>query len=81
MRYFTQQLLVILILLFPPLKSALADSLVADAAMMDDVGRVTELLRQGEDVNSAQGDGMQFTGRRRTATESSQICWFLPGPT
>ena len=58
MRYLPQQLAVILILLFVPLKLALADSLVADAAMMDDAVRVTELLRQGEDVNSAHGDGM-----------------------
>jgi len=58
MRNLTQQLAVILTLLFLPLTSVLADSLVADAAMVEDFERVTQLLQQGEDVNTAQGDGM-----------------------
>ena len=33
-------------------------SLVADAAMRDDAQAVRSLLKQGEDVNAAQGDGM-----------------------
>jgi hypothetical protein len=35
-----------------------ADSLVADAAMRGDAERVRTLLRDGADVNAAQGDGM-----------------------
>ncbi len=35
-----------------------AESPVADAARDGDLPRVRELLRQGEDVNAAQGDGM-----------------------
>lgn len=58
MRNLTQQLAVILTLLFLPLTSVLADSLVADAAMVEDIERMTQLLQQGEDVNTAQGDGM-----------------------
>jgi ankyrin repeat protein len=58
MRNLTRQFAIILALLLLPLTSVLADSLVADAAMVDDIGRVTQLLRQGEDVNTAQGDGM-----------------------
>ena len=58
MRNPIQQLAVIITLLCSPLTSALADSPVADAAMVDNVERVTELLQQGEDVNTAQGDGM-----------------------
>ena len=58
MRNLTQLLAVILTLLFLPLTSVLADSLVADAAMVEDIERMTQLLQQGEDVNTAQGDGM-----------------------
>ena len=58
MRNLTQQLAVILTLLFLPLTSVLADSLVADAAIVEDIERMTQLLQQGEDVNTAQGDGM-----------------------
>lgn len=58
MRNLTQSFAVILALLCLPLNSALADSPVADAAMTGDFDRVTQLLRQGEDVNTAQGDGM-----------------------
>jgi ankyrin repeat protein len=58
MRNLTQQLAVILTVLFLPLTSVLADSLVADAAMVEDIERMTQLLQQGEDVNTAQGDGM-----------------------
>jgi ankyrin repeat protein len=58
MRNLTQQLAVILTLLCLPLTSVLADSLVADAAMVEDIERMTQLLQQGEDVNTAQGDGM-----------------------
>ncbi len=38
--------------------TALPDSPVADAAMSGDVDAVRELLREGADVNAAQGDGM-----------------------
>lgn len=58
MRNFTQQMAVILTLLVLPLTSALADARVADAAMAQDIERATLLLQQGEDVNTAQGDGM-----------------------
>ena len=58
MRNLTRQFAIVLALLLLPLTSVLADSLVADAAMVDDIERVTLLLRQGEDVNTAQGDGM-----------------------
>jgi ankyrin repeat protein len=58
MRNLTQQLAVILTLLFLPLTSALANSMVADAAMVEDIERITQLVQQGEDVNTAQGDGM-----------------------
>ena len=58
MRNLTRQFAIVLALLLLPLTSVLADSLVADAAMVDDIERVTRLLRQGEDVNTAQGDGM-----------------------
>jgi ankyrin repeat protein len=58
MRNLTQQLAVILTLLLFPLTSVLADSLVADAAMVEDIERITQLLQQGEDANTAQGDGM-----------------------
>ena len=58
MRNLTQQLAVILTLLFLPLTSVLAESLVADAAMVEDIERITQLMQQGEDVNTAQGDGM-----------------------
>jgi uncharacterized protein len=37
---------------------ALTDSPVADAAMRGDSGAVRQLLKQGADVNAAQGDGM-----------------------
>ena len=50
MRNLTQQLAVILALLCLPLTSVLADTLVADAAMVEDTERVTRLLRQGEDA-------------------------------
>ena len=58
MRVLTRHLTVLLTLLLAPLASVLADSPVADAAMSDDIGRVIELLQRGEDVNTAQGDGM-----------------------
>jgi len=58
MRNLTQQLAVIFSLLFLPLTSVLAESLIADAAMVEDIERVTQLVQQGEDVNTAQGDGM-----------------------
>ena len=58
MRNLTKQLAVIITILFLPLTSVFADSLVADAAMVEDIERVTQLLQQGEDVNTAQGDGM-----------------------
>jgi len=58
MRKLTLQLAVILTLLFLPLTSVLADSLVADAAMVENIERMTQLLQQGKDVNTAQGDGM-----------------------
>tara|TARA_B110000116_G_scaffold238185_2_gene224863 strand:+ start:385 stop:2220 length:1836 start_codon:yes stop_codon:yes gene_type:complete len=58
MRNLTQQFAVILTLLCLPLTSLLADSLVADAAMVEDIEHVAQLLQQGEDVSTAQGDGM-----------------------
>ena len=58
MHKLTQQWAVILTLLYLPLTSALADSLVADAAMAENIDRINELLQQGADVNTAQGDGM-----------------------
>jgi ankyrin repeat protein len=58
MRNLTQQSAVILALLILPIRSVLADSLVADAAMVEDIQRMTQLVQQGEDVNTAQGDGM-----------------------
>mgnify|MGYP001822586245 FL=1 len=58
MRSLIQQIAVMITLLFMPLASVFADSRVADAAMEDDIGRLTQLLQQGEDVNAAQGDGM-----------------------
>ena len=58
MRNFTQQLAIILNLLFLPITSVPADSVVSDAAMVEDIERVTQLLQQGGDVNAAQGDGM-----------------------
>ena len=41
-----------------PALPALADSAVADAAMQGDLVRLTRLVQQGQDVNTAQGDGM-----------------------
>ncbi|GDX87347.1 hypothetical protein LBMAG44_12600 [Gemmatimonadota bacterium] len=38
--------------------SSTADSPVADAAMKGDTARVRQLIKQGADVNAAQGDGM-----------------------
>ena len=58
MRTLTQQSATFLALLFLPLTSVLADSLVADAAMAEDIERITQLVQQGKDVNTAQGDGM-----------------------
>jgi ankyrin repeat protein len=37
---------------------AQSDAIVAEAAMQKNVGAVRELLKQGADVNAAQGDGM-----------------------
>ena len=48
----------LLALLLLPFGSAMADSPVADAAMLQDIDRITELVQQGTDVNTAQGDGM-----------------------
>lgn len=58
MRNLTLAMAVILSLLFWPHASILADSRVADAAMVEDIERTTLLVQHGEDVNSAQGDGM-----------------------
>ena len=41
-----------------PLVLAAPDSPVADAAMKGDIETVRSLLREGADVNAAQGDGM-----------------------
>jgi uncharacterized protein len=38
--------------------AAPADARIADAAMRDDIDAVRSLLKQAEDVNTAQGDGM-----------------------
>ena len=58
MRDLKRQLAAILVLLCLPTASAFADARVADAAMVGDIDRVTQLLQQGADVNTAQGDGM-----------------------
>ena len=58
MHMLAQRLTVGVSLLLLPLTSAFAESLVADAAMADDIDRVGELVQQGEDVNTAHGDGM-----------------------
>ena len=46
-----------------------AEAPVADAAMRGDVETVRTLLREGADVNEAQGDGM--TDRKSTRLNSS----------
>ena len=41
-----------------------AEAPVADAAQRGDADVVRQLLRNGADVNAAQGDGMSAIGRR-----------------
>jgi ankyrin repeat protein len=49
------------------------DSPVADAAMRGDTARVRMLLRQGADVNAAQGDGMTALHWAATRGDANQI--------
>ena len=42
----------------PALSRAAAESPVADAAMRRDIAKLRQLIKQGADVNAAQGDGM-----------------------
>ena len=46
-----------------------ADAPVADAAMRSDTARVRMLIKQGADVNAAQGDGMTRSEERRVGKE------------
>jgi len=58
MHNFYRHLAVVLSVLFLSPTIVFADSPVADAAMLENFERVTQLVQHGEDVNSAQGDGM-----------------------
>jgi ankyrin repeat protein len=49
------------------------DSPVADAAMRGDTARVRVLLRQGADVNAAQGDGMTALHWAATRGDANQV--------
>lgn len=60
-------------LLFGAWAPATADSPVADAAMRGDTARVRVLLRQGADVNGAQGDGMTALHWAATRGDANQI--------
>src|SRR5687768_16473829 len=56
----------------------LADSPIADAAMRGDTARVRVLLRQGADVNAAQGDGMtalHWAASRGDATHVAMLTY------
>src|SRR5687768_18600904 len=53
--------------------SPAADSPIADAAMRGDTARVRMLLKQGEDVNGAQGDGMTALHWAATRGDASQV--------
>jgi ankyrin repeat protein len=53
------------------------DSPVADAAMRGDSARVRQLLRQGADVNAAQGDGMTALHWAATRGDASQVAMLV----
>src|SRR5215207_5792283 len=55
-----------------------ADSPIADAAMRGDTARVRVLLKQGADVNAAQGDGMtalHWAASRGDATHVTMLVY------
>ena len=54
-----------------------ADSPVADAAMRGDTARVRVLLKQGADVNAAQGDGMTALHWAATRGDANQIAMLV----
>src|SRR5688572_27567865 len=54
-----------------------ADSPVADAAMRGDTARVRVLLKQGADVNAAQGDGMTALHWAATRGDAGQIAMLV----
>ena len=54
-----------------------ADSPVADAEMRGDTARVRELLKQGADVNAAQGDGMTALHWAATRGDASQVAMLV----
>ena len=58
--------------------TAPADAPVADAAMRGDTARVRALIKQGADVNAAQGDGMtalHWAAARGDATELAMLVY------
>jgi uncharacterized protein len=64
-------------LLFGAWTSPIADSPVADAEMRGDTARVRELLKQGADVNAAQGDGMTALHWAATRGDATQIAMLV----
>ena len=54
------------------------ESPVADAAMRGDTAKVRVLLRQGADVNGAQGDGMTALHWAATRGDAAQIAMLFP---
>jgi ankyrin repeat protein len=58
-------------------RPAPADSPVADAAMRGDTAQVRVLLRQGADVNAAQGDGMTALHWAATRGDATQIAMLV----
>jgi uncharacterized protein len=54
-----------------------ADSPVADAEMRGDTARVRELLKQGADVNAAQGDGMTALHWAATRGDATQVAMLV----
>ena len=88
--------ILLLVALWAPavLVASAAESPVADAAMRGDIDTVRALLREGADVNAAQGDGMTAlhwsalgddvaTMEVLLSTESGGLMLFVqyPGPT
>ena len=57
--------------------TAPADSPIADAEMRGDTARVRELLKQGADVNAAQGDGMTALHWAATRGDASQVAMLV----
>jgi ankyrin repeat protein len=57
--------------------AAIADSPVADAAMRGDTARVRQLLKQGADVNAAQGDGMTALHWAAARGDASQVAMLV----